>query len=87
MIPKKVFKKIFFRFCKEHGIYSFIIGEIKKEHGNFNKFYKVADEEGLVDVFNKTTILSFQWYDDVEFWRNVHKEWKKTYYRACDLYS
>lgn len=86
MIPKKVFKKIFFRFCKEHGIYSFIIGEIKKEHGNFNKFYKVADEEGLVYVFNKTTILSFQWDDNFEFWHNVHKEWEKTYYRACDLY-
>ena len=87
MIPRDLFKKIFFRFCKEHGVYSFMIGEIKKEHKTFDRFYTIVSCEGLSQVFNKTAILSFPWADKLEFWHIIHTEWMKTYSEAFHLYS
>ena len=86
-MTKNEFKKFFFRFCKERGIYCFITREIKKEHRNFDTFYTVAVTEGKSQVFNKTSILTFSWRENFDFWRNIHNEWVSTLNKAKNLFA
>lgn len=83
---KEKFKKIFYRFLKDNGIYSFITGEIKKEHGNFDNFYyKVRDEKAFWGIFSLRSILSFPWEGrtldivkrekSFEFWFRISHKW------------
>lgn len=77
-------KKEFFRFLKEHKIYSFITSEVKKDYhlsGGWDRFFEIIRVgENAMDVypgvFNSYEILSFHWGSMNEFWKHIDHEWR-----------
>ena len=81
---KDKFKKCLFRFIKDNGIYSFITKEIRKEYKTIDAFVAhVIIKKEIFGVFNKITVLTFNWQIDgldyekgFEFWKSLNERWK-----------
>lgn len=88
IMNKDNFRRIFTRFLKDYGIYSFIIREIHKDYKNgFDGFFHEASKHSITDVFDLRSILSFPWegytYNEYErrtnfvFWKGINGIWKE----------
>jgi len=82
---KSSFRKLFYRFLKEHGLFFFITNEIKKEYkGGIDEFISFVVKKGIVHgMFVKRSVLTFEWRikggsieDGVNFWKKVDNDWR-----------
>ena len=75
-MPVISFKKKFFRFIKDNGIYHFIITQIKEEYDGIGEFIKYVCLNGLErSIFSSFRVLAFDWGERHEFWFKIHKDW------------
>ena len=92
---KSSFRKLFYRFLKEHGLFFFITNEIKKEYkGGIDEFISFVVNKGIIlGMFVKRSILSFDWRitggsleDGLNFWRQVDSDWRR-FCRINDFFN
>ena len=70
------FKKIFFRFIKDNGIYHFMTSQIKEEYNDIDEFIRYVCLNDLKgSIFSSTKVLTFSWGIKYEFWSNITKNW------------
>jgi len=79
------FKKLFYRFLKEHNIFAFITHEIAKEWPNIDNFIDYVLSSGRTEnIFNSKRVLTFEWkikgcdtMAGIFFWNRIHRNWVK----------